>query len=73
MFLDVLETLTMDGPLRVTHLMRKTGLHFPNAKKFLSFAIDNFAVNKKGYTYSITPVGILLYKALDSFSRKKRR
>jgi len=70
-FLDILKALILNGPLRVTHLMRKANIHFDDLQSYLTFAMNNFAVNKKGHFYTITPMGILLYKTLNKFSTKK--
>lgn len=73
-FLAVLEALTVNGSLRVTELMRKANLCHVRLKPYLTFAVDNFVVDKRGFSYSITPVGVLLFKVLRKFwSKNKRR
>jgi len=74
--LDILETLTLDGPLRVTWLMRKVNVPWLRLKPYLTFAVNNFIIDRRGTTYQITPLGVNMYKKyleLQNIVKKFRR
>jgi len=64
-FLDILKFLTLNNSLRATHLSQKTNLNYVRLKLYLKFGIKKLMLDKKGYFYTITPLGSLLYKKYE--------
>ena len=82
-FLDILKALALSHPLRVSHLCRKANVSHVRLILYMKFAMKSLVVNKRGCFYSITPLGLLLYKEcrreqllskdLNEFFQKKGR
>jgi predicted transcriptional regulator len=65
--IDILKTLALKGPLKLTHIMYKANLNYDLLKNFVDFLIkqgliEERLIGRTGLVYSITRQGLTLLK-----------
>ena len=71
---DVLSALTLEGPLKLTHVMYKVNVNCSSLKEFLEFLInqalvEEISVGKRRVVYGITERGLTV---LNYFKKLKQ-
>jgi len=74
MYIDILKVLADHGPLKLTHLMYKTNINCNVLKDYMEFLIkqdlvEEKAVGKKRFTYTIAPRGRIVLKAFGELKK----
>ena len=73
-FLAILETLASEGPLKLTHVMRKANVNSNMMKNYLDFltkqgAVEERFVGKDRIVYAITKHGLELVRCFEDMKQ----